>query len=129
MQHNDVFKLHDVDGDQVLTSLGLRVRVISCDKEQSCVHDSSASKHRCHQGIVAGAINKRDVSHKDKVRRAAIIGAHDLVRVRRAKRLEAIGSRASWTLEKLCVGITKFDCNVTEFFTEMAHSLSKSQKD
>jgi hypothetical protein len=77
-----MFKLHDIDSNQMFTSLGLRVSVISCDKKQCCVHNSSTSKHSCHEGIVTGTIDKGDVSHEDEIRGATLVGALNLVRVR-----------------------------------------------
>jgi len=79
LKNNNVFQLHDIDSDQVLTSLRLRVRVVSCDEEQGCVHDCSTSKHSGHEGIVTGTIDKRDVSYKHEVRGATLIRALDFI--------------------------------------------------
>lgn len=57
-----MFELHNVDCDQVFAGLRLRIGVVGCDEEQSCVHDSSAGKHSRHEGIVTRAINEGDVS-------------------------------------------------------------------
>jgi hypothetical protein len=57
--HNDnVLKLHDFDGGQVLAGLRLRARLVTGDQKQSRVHDCGSGKHSCHQHVVARAINE-----------------------------------------------------------------------
>jgi len=57
-----MFKAHDVDSDQMLTSLRLGVGLISSDKQQRSVHDSRTCKHGSHEGIVTWAIDEGDMS-------------------------------------------------------------------
>ena len=68
LQDNDlVSELHDIDSDQVLTSLWLWIGLITCYEKEGSVHDSCTCKHRCHEGIVTWAIDEGDVSLQDEL--------------------------------------------------------------
>jgi hypothetical protein len=48
LQHDDVLEVHDIDSDQMLTGLRLRVWLITSYEQQSSVHDRSTCQHSCH---------------------------------------------------------------------------------
>lgn len=128
LEHNNVFQLHDVHGDQVFTGLRLGVRLVTGYEQQGRVHNRGSGKHGRHEGIVTRAIHKGNVSVEHQFGCAAVVVAHHRVSLRRAERLKALGRRASRALEKLCVSVTKLDRNVTEFLTEVAHSLHSNNE-
>jgi hypothetical protein len=64
LHNDDVLELHDIDSDEMFTSLRLRERLVTSNKKESSIHNSSTSKHSSHESIVTGAIDERDMSHK-----------------------------------------------------------------
>jgi hypothetical protein len=58
LENNDLTKVHDGNSSQMLTGLWLRTRLVSCNKQESRVHDCCTSKHGSHQDIVTWAINE-----------------------------------------------------------------------
>lgn len=62
LQYQDVLQFHNFNGGQMLRSLRLRTGLVGSDQKQSCVHDSSTIQHGCHQNIVTGTIDKRDMT-------------------------------------------------------------------
>ena len=72
-----MLKLHDLDGDQVLTGLRLRVLLVASDEEKSSIHHSRTSQHGGHEGIVTGAVHEGDVSLQHELSGAALIRALD----------------------------------------------------
>ena len=74
-----MFEAHDVNGDQMLSSLRLRIGLVTGHKEQGCVHDGRTSEHGRHEGIMTWAIDKGDVPIEDKGRVAH--GTVSLVRL------------------------------------------------
>jgi hypothetical protein len=130
-----VLELHDVNSDQVLTSLWLRIRLITGHKKESSVHHSSASEHCCHQGVVAWTVDERNMSEEHHVYPALSLGSIPVVHIvitrhrvlhTRAERLEPLWFRTLWARKQLCVGITELDCDVSELLTEMFDGLSRS---
>lgn len=71
LEDNNVLKLHDLDGSQVLRGLGLRARLVTGNEEESSVHDSGTVKHGGHENVVSGAVDERDVTEKVHPARAA----------------------------------------------------------
>ena len=58
LEDNNVFKFHDVNSQQMLSCLRLRVMLITSDEKESCIHDGSSCKHGSHKGIVTWAIDE-----------------------------------------------------------------------
>lgn len=84
LQHNDVFELHNIYSDQMLTSLRLWVRLVTSNEEKCSIHDCSSSEHGSHQSIVAWAIDKTNMAGKHHFRRTPFIGAFHIISLRRA---------------------------------------------
>ena len=73
------------------------------------------------------AIDERNVSLKHE-RRAALATVY-LIGFLRVKGLEAVGCLAAWALVELGIGVTKLDCDVTQFLTEQTYGLWNSKLD
>jgi len=74
-----VLQLHDINCDQVLTGLRLRVGLITSDEQQGSVHHCCTCQHGGHEGIVTGAIDERHMAHKHQVVIAALNGTLDYI--------------------------------------------------
>jgi len=59
---------------------------------------------------------------------SATLLAVDLISHRRAKRLEAFWSWASWALVELCIGVTEFNSDVSQFLSEETNSLQHESR-
>ena len=62
LEDDEMLKLHDLHGRQVLGCLGLRARFVRGDEEKRGVHDRRAVQHGGHENVVAGAVDERDVA-------------------------------------------------------------------
>jgi len=62
LKDNNMLETHDINSNQMLSSLRLWVWLISSDEQECSVHDGRTCKHSSHEGIVTWAIDKRDVS-------------------------------------------------------------------
>lgn len=109
---DDLVEVHDLDGGQVLTGLVLRARLIACNQEQSTVHDSGTSKHRCHKHIVTRAVDEGDVAPKEELAAAVLAGS--LVLLLGSIRLVALWLWAFWTLEQFGIRVAESDCDVSD---------------
>lgn len=58
LQDDDVAKLHDLDGSQVLRGLRLRAAFVTGDQEQRSVHDGGTRQHGAHENVVSGAVDE-----------------------------------------------------------------------
>jgi len=67
------------------------------------------------------AIYKRDMSHKDQ--RTLAMRTFSLILLFRSKRREAFRSWAGRTLVEFCIGISKFDCDISDLFFLMLDSI------
>ena len=59
-----MLQLHNLNGRQVLGRLRLGTALVAGDEEQGGVHDGGAVQHGGHKNVVAGTIDKADVSHQ-----------------------------------------------------------------
>ena len=64
-------------------------------------------------------VDEGDVAVKKELALAASVLAILVVSSFGSLRAVAVGSRAGGALEKFSVGVTKFNCNVTELFSVM----------
>jgi len=78
-----MFQAHDINSNQMFSSLRLGVWLVSGNEQECSVHDSRTSKHGSHEGIVTWAIDKRDVSRQYK--RSVTICTVDDIRFFRAE--------------------------------------------
>ena len=58
LQNDDLVKLHDLHGGQVLTSLRLWARLVACYEQKGAVHDGGTGKHGSHEDIVTRAVDE-----------------------------------------------------------------------
>eukprot|EP00701_Giardia_intestinalis_P003881 XP_001707705.1 Hypothetical protein GL50803_37430 [Giardia lamblia ATCC 50803] len=94
----------NVYGRQVLFGLALWAGLIGCNEQQSSIHDTGASKHRCHVKVVSWAIYERNVSNKRSDRAAHL--ALTVVWHARACGEVVVGLRTLRTLEYLGVCVS-----------------------
>lgn len=116
-----MLEVHDIDSDEMLTCLRLRVGLISCNEQEGGIHDSRTSQHGRHEGIVTWTVDKRDMPRQHKWR-VAMFAVHS-IGLGRVERCEAVGGWALNALVKLGVGITQLNCNVSQFLSEETYSL------
>ena len=64
LEDDEVLKLHDLDGGQVLGCLRLWTRLVRCYKQEGGIHDGGTVQHSSHENVVARAVDERDVPHK-----------------------------------------------------------------
>jgi len=129
LEHNDMFELHDIDCNQMLARLRLGVGLVTSDQEKRCIHDCSASKHSCHEGIVAGAVNETNMAGEYHFRLASLVRTFHIIRLGWTVGLIAVRGLASWALKKLSVCVAQLDGDVTEFLTEVADGLKSIIKE
>lgn len=123
LQNYDVLESHDLYCGQVLTCLWLGTWLVTCYEQKSSVHDSCSCKHGGHQNIVSRTIDERNMSHELKGSATIGSGALNHVRFARTERLEALWRGAVWTLIQLCIGVSKFNCNVSISFFVVTNSV------
>lgn len=79
LQHDNVLKAHNVDSNQMLTSLGLRVGLVTSHKKESSVHNSCTCQHSCHEGIVTWAIDEGHMARQNEI--SSTLGALNAIRL------------------------------------------------
>lgn len=106
-----MLKLHNVHGNKMLASLWLWVRLVTCDEEESCVHDGRTRQHCRHECIVTWAIHERDVPCEDQWRVA--LSAVNHIRFFRAERFETLGWLTIHALVELGISVAKLDRDIS----------------
>jgi hypothetical protein len=132
LENDDVVKLHDLNGGQMLRGLGLRAGFVSGDEEKGGVHDGGARQHGAHENVVTGAIDEarglsdaatvssmcgysRDVSKQTVCTGASISLTWRVDLLVTLVTPVASGARALFVvaLVDLCVCVTELDGNVS----------------
>jgi len=72
LKNDDVVKLHDLNGGQMLRGLRLRASFVSGDEEKGGVHDGGARQHGAHENVVTGAVDEGNVSKQTVCTSASI---------------------------------------------------------
>jgi hypothetical protein len=132
LENDDVVKLHDLNGGQMLRGLGLRAGFVSGDEEKGGVHDSGARQHGAHENVVTGAVDEagrlsdtatvssmcgysRDVSKQTVCTSASISLTWRVDLLVTLVTPVASGARALFVvaLVDLCICVTELDGNVS----------------
>jgi hypothetical protein len=132
LENDDVVKLHDLNGGQMLRGLGLGAGFVSSDEEKGGVHDGGARQHGAHENVVTGAVdearrlsdtatvssmssNSRNVSKQTVCTSASISLTWRVDLLVTLVTPVASGARALFVvaLVDLCVCVTKLDGNVS----------------